>query len=100
MPAVRTAAAENDLRGIAYQIGIESGRPILADKIVDEIVDVFDQLAASSHIAQIGTSAPEIGHGIRLLSSKRWVILFRYVEDGVIVLRIADGSQDYLTWKL
>jgi hypothetical protein len=28
------------------------------------------------------------------------VIIFRYIDEGVLVLRIADGRQDYLSWKL
>jgi plasmid stabilization system protein ParE len=46
------------------------------------------------------TSAPEIGERVRLFSYKRWVILFRYEPHGIDVLRLADGSQDYLSWKL
>jgi hypothetical protein len=51
-------------------------------------------------MAQLGTAAPELGLGVRLFSHQRWVILFRYVDDGLLVLRIADGSEDYLAWKL
>jgi hypothetical protein len=45
-------------------------------------------------------AAPELGEGVRLVSLQRWVILFRYDADGIVVLRIADGSQDYFTWRL
>jgi plasmid stabilization system protein ParE len=100
MPAAyRTETADNDLRNIAYQVGVESGRPLTADRIVDELIDCCDQLAALSPVSQIGTAAPELGRGVRLLSHRRWVIIFRYVEDGVLILRIVDGSQDYLAWK-
>jgi len=98
--AYRTDAAENDLRNIAFQIGIESGRPATADKIVDELIDCCNHLAELSAISRLGTTAAELGRGIRLLSHRRWVIVFRYVADDVVVLRIIDGSQDYLTWKL
>jgi plasmid stabilization system protein ParE len=97
--AYRTKCADNDLRQIAYQIGVESGRPLTADRIIDELIDCCDHLAALSPDSQLGTTAPELGRGVRLFSHRRWVVIFRYVDDGVLVLRIADGSQDYLAWK-
>lgn len=76
-----------------------SGRPLTAEKIVDEIIDCCDHIAELEPQARLGTRAPELGRGIRLLSYRRWVIIFRYVDEGVFILRIADGSQDYLSWK-
>lgn len=98
--AFRTPDADGDIRNIAYQIGVESGRPATADRIVDELIDCCDRLAELSSVSRLGTSLPQLGDGVRAYSHKRWVILFRYVDDGVVVLRIADGSQDYLKWKL
>jgi plasmid stabilization system protein ParE len=98
--AYRTETADNDLRAIAYQIGVENGRPLTAERIVDELIDCCDQLAMLSPHSELGTAAPELGHGVRLFSHQRWVIIFRYVDDGVLVLRIVDGSQDYIAWKI
>jgi plasmid stabilization system protein ParE len=101
MPIVqRTAAADGDLRDIAYQIGVESGRVLTADKIIDELTDCCEQLATLSTTSRLGTAAPELGDGVRLFSRRRWVIIFRYVDSGVLVLRIADGRQDYFSWAL
>ena len=101
MPAAyRTNSADADLRNIAYQIGVASGRPLTAEKIVDELIDRCEDLAETSRKSLVGTAAPELGAGIRLISHRRWVIIFRYVDDGVLILRFADGSQDYLSWKL
>jgi len=97
--AYRTKSADDDVRKIAYQIGVVSGRPLTADRIVDELLDCCDRLAELSGVSQGGTPAPELGHGIRLFSHRRWVIIFRYINEGVLILRIADGSQDYLAWK-
>jgi hypothetical protein len=66
--AYRTEIADNDLRDIAYQIGVESGRPVIADKVVDELIDCCDHLAALSPHSQLGTIAPELGRGVRLFS--------------------------------
>jgi plasmid stabilization system protein ParE len=98
--ALRTVAANNDLREIARYIGEESSRPELADKIIDEIIDACDLLAELSSTSRLGTARPAIGRGVRLFHIKRWVIIFRYFDAGVVILRIADGNQDYLSWKL
>jgi plasmid stabilization system protein ParE len=79
---------------------VESGRPQTAERVVDELIDCCNRLAELHPMAQLGTAAPELGLGVRLFSHQRWVILFRYVDDGLLVLRIADGSEDYLAWKL
>jgi plasmid stabilization system protein ParE len=98
--ARRTAAAERDLQQIAFHIAFQEGRTVTADRIIDELIAQAEKLARLSTTTVMGTAAPEIGDGVRLLSYKRWVIIFRYQPHGVDVLRFADGSQDYLSWKL
>jgi plasmid stabilization system protein ParE len=100
VPATRTAAANDDPRGIALQIGVESGRPVLADKIIDELNDCCDRLVSLAPMARIGTAAPQLGADVRLFSHRRWVVIFRYTNSGALILRIADGSQDYLSWAI
>jgi plasmid stabilization system protein ParE len=98
--AYRTQNADNDLRNIAYQVGVESSRPLTAERIVDELIDCCNQLAELSPIARLGTAASQIGPGVRLFTHRRWVIIFRYVNDDILVLRVADGGQDYLSWRI
>lgn len=98
--ALRTEAAERDFENIAFQIAIEDGRPQIARKILRELANQCDKLAELATMATLGTAAPEIGEGVRLFPFKRWVVTFKYVDENVIILRIADGSQDYLSWKL
>ena len=57
-------------------------------------------LADTGRNSQLGTDSAELGDGVRLFSFKRWVIVFRYTEHGIDVLRFADSSQDYLVWRL
>jgi plasmid stabilization system protein ParE len=98
--ANRTAAAESDLQGILFQIAIEEERPLTAERILRGIAQRCDQLAEFAPNAIQGTAAPQIGRDVRLVPFKRWVILFRYEADSVTILRIADGSEDYLSWKI
>ena len=98
--ARRTETAEGDLRDIAFQIAFTDKRPLTADRIIDELIGQADKLAQLSDTSVMGTACPEIGDGVRAFAHQRWVILFRYQPHGVDVLRFADGSQDYLSWRL
>jgi plasmid stabilization system protein ParE len=98
--AKRTQAAEHDLQEILFYIAIEEERPITAEKVLRDIIERCNQLAERAAVAMEGTSASRIGRGVRLVPFKRWVILFRYDGDDVTILRIADGSEDYLSWKI
>jgi plasmid stabilization system protein ParE len=98
--AQRTELAKEDLLSIGLQIGVESGRARTAEKILDELIKCCDQLAELPADMVLGSAAPELGADIRLFHHRRWVIIFRYVHDGILVLRVADGAQDYLAWKL
>ena len=98
--ARRSAAAERDLQDIAHHIALEDGRPIAADRVIDTLVGQAEEIARLSTSTIMGTAAPEIGDGVRLFCCKRWGILFRYQPHGIDVLRFADGSQDYFSWKL
>lgn len=98
--ARRTEAAEQDFENIGYQIAVRERRPEAARQILSNIKSKCDELAALAHVATIGTAAPEIGAGVRLITCLRWVILFRYEDDGVVILRIVDGSRDYMSWVL
>ncbi|WP_428306945.1 type II toxin-antitoxin system RelE/ParE family toxin [Lacipirellula sp.] len=100
LQARRTFAAERDLEEIVFHIAMEEERPVVAERILRELIQRCDRIAELAPIASEGTAAPRLGGGVRLLSHKRWVIIFRYDAEGVVVLRIADGSQDYLNWKV
>jgi len=100
LKARRTLAAERDLEAIIFHIAMEEERPVVAERVLREIIQQCDRIAELAHVAREGTAASRIGESVRLLSHKRWVIIFRYDADGVVVLRIADGSQDYLSWKV
>ena len=98
--ARRSEAANRDLQDVAFQIAVGARRPLVAEHIVDELVAQAERLAQLSTTSILETAAPEISEGVRLFPYERWGILFRYEPHGIDVLRIVDGSQDYLSWKL
>ncbi len=98
--ARRSEAAERDLQDIAFHMAFRERRPATADRIIDELIAQAEKLAQLSTTTALGTAAPEIGEGVRLFPYKRWVIMCRYEPHGIDVLRFADGSQDYLSWRL
>lgn len=95
-----TEPARNDLRMIAYHIGVTARRPEIADRIVDAVLDKCDQLAEQSETVTVGKPIAQMGVGVRVIRFKRWVIIFRYEDHGIDVLRIADQSQDYMSWQI
>lgn len=98
--ARRTAEAEHDLQEIAFHITYRAKRREVARKIVRQIIGECQKLADLAGVMIVGKLAPEIGQDVRVYGFRRWVIIFRYEEDGINVLRIADQSQDYRSWRL
>lgn len=93
MPRVlRTPAAEEDLCDIAYHIAVEDGRPITAEGNIDELIAKCDTFSQSP---LLGTAAPELGEDYRIFPFKRWIVIYRPIDDGIEVMRIVDGSRDY-----
>lgn len=95
MPRVlRTPAAEADLVDIAYHVAVADGRPLTADRIIDEMLA---RCETYGHNPLLGSAAPELGEDYRIFPVKRWVVIYRPIDDGIEVMRIVDGSRDYPT---
>jgi toxin ParE1/3/4 len=95
MPIVTWSdTAQEDLKQIGLYIGQEQRRPSTAVQVMREIVDHCDYLARTPYT---GTARPDLGADTRVTSCKRWVIIFRPVQEGVDLLRIVDGSRDWPT---
>jgi toxin ParE1/3/4 len=91
-----TLPAREDLKEIGLYIGRKEHRPSIAANILREInakCDGYSQAFASGSV--IGSDASSLGEGCRILSHKRWVIVFETVDNGIEVLRVLDGSRDY-----
>jgi toxin ParE1/3/4 len=85
--------AEHDLEETAFYIAVKDGRSATADRIVREVHELCDLIATQP---EMGESRPQFGTACRVFSFKRrWIILYRPVEDGIEVLRFLDGTRDY-----
>ena len=91
-----TPQAEADLEEIAFHIAFQDKRPVIADRIVDEIRQKADTYAAQP---EMGTAAPELGEDLRTFSHKRWVIIYQPIGDGIRVRAVVDGARDYPNWR-
>lgn len=93
MPRViRTPTAARDLDEIFDYIAIEGGRPATAEKLIRDIGAKCQIYAAQPGM---GTARPDLGEDLRVLSHKRYVIVFRPLADGIEILRVVDGARDY-----
>lgn len=88
--------ARDDVDDIYDYIARRERRPLTADRVVEELYEACDRYAsayaASSHI---GTARPDLGTDFRTFTHKRWVIVFRPLDDGIEVMRVLDGSRDF-----
>ena len=73
-------------------IGRKERRPAVAAKVMREIREKCNHYARHPHA---GTSRTEFGDGCQLGVHSRWVILYRPTSDGIEILRIFDGAEDY-----
>jgi plasmid stabilization system protein ParE len=69
--ARRSEAAERDLQNIAFHIAFTDRRPLVADRIIDDLIAESVKFAHLSTTGILGTAAPEIGEGVRFCSYKR-----------------------------
>ena len=88
--------AEEDVEAIYKWIAHRDGRRQTAKKITAEIRQKCDEYAdAFAAGSVIGSARPDLGEGHRVFTHKRWVVVFRPIEDGIEVLRVLDGSRDF-----
>jgi toxin ParE1/3/4 len=87
----RTLAAEQDLEEIGYYIA-KQRCPATAEKILREIHAKCSLYAGQP---EMGTLRPDLGEHHRVFHHKRWVVIYRPIQDGIEVLRVVDGARDY-----
>jgi plasmid stabilization system protein ParE len=89
---VWTPRARFHLKEIGRYIGRVEQRRSIAAKNLREIRDKCRLYSASP---EAGAPAPYLGEDYRTFTHKRWVIVYRPLEDGILVAAVFDGARDF-----
>lgn len=92
VPIVRSPAAENDLIDIWFAIATDS--PLAADRFLDSIAE---RILQSAVFPESGPRRPDIGAEVRAQTIANYLVLYRFAEDRVEIVRIVHGARDVWT---
>jgi toxin ParE1/3/4 len=71
---------------------IADDNPDAADRFLDRVHERYRLLARNQ---ELGPARPELGRGVRLFPfEKNYLIIYRPIPDGVLVLRFRHGARD------
>lgn len=87
-----TRIAREELDNIAWQIGIHSGRPKVADKLVDDISAKVEQYGRQPEMGSVHPDLPKV---VRVFHHKRYAVIYEPTTDGIAVLRVIDATRDF-----
>ncbi len=85
----RTEQAEQDLEEILDSLDDHS--PAAADRFARTFKEKTESLA---QMPRMGRSREELAPGLRSFNAGKYLILYRPIEDGIQVIRVAHGSRD------
>ena len=91
-----TSEAVADLEKVVDYIAQQANRRSVARDVYDAIrrhCNDYATLIEGGNI--LGTSCPDLGAEVRLITHQRWVILFRPYKNTIEVLAVFDGSREY-----
>ena len=57
--------------------------------------DIVAKCEAYASNPELGTRRDDLLLGVRIMRHKRYVVIYRSKNDGIQVLRVIDGAQDY-----
>jgi len=88
---VWTPDAPQDLDALFDYIGEQNHSPLAAAKLIRSIAERC-QLYADQPL--IGEARPELGEAVRSFTIGAYVVIYRPLQGGIIVLRIIHGARD------
>lgn len=92
---LRSRLAEQDIYN-AWSY-IEKDNPRAAEKLIDQLSGTFEFLARHDGI---GSPRPHIDSTARVFPVGRYLIIFKRLDDGIEVLRVAHSGRDLKKLKL
>lgn len=87
-------SARDDLLAIARYIRLSSGSSEVTRSFVASLRNQCEKIAALP--GTIGRARPELRSDLRSFAFKGYVILFRYLEDGIEIVNIIERQRDIL----
>ncbi len=87
-----TADAEESRVDIWLHVAVDS--PTAADRLMTRIDDKCRLYATHPHM---GALRPDLGPQVRCFSVGNYVVIYRPIEDGIVVLLVIHGSRDIPT---
>jgi toxin ParE1/3/4 len=85
----RTQESDQDLLEIAAYIARDN--PRAADALIDKIDQKLQLLA---QFPGLGPERPEFAEGLRSFPIGNYIIFYRRIEDGIVVVRVLHGARD------
>lgn len=82
-------AAESDLDDIWLTIALNN--PVAADRVIDAI---HDRAKLLSDFPELGPERPDIAPDLRVLVEGSYLILYRFTETSVEIVRVVHGARD------
>ena len=92
MPRIKwTPTAERDLGAIFDYIGREKLSPTAAANVLRQINDKCSSYARQMHM---GSLRPDLGSEVRCFPVAGYVVIYRPLPDGILVLTVVHGARD------
>src|SRR5689334_14073442 len=88
---LRTPDAVTDLDQIWDHIAADN--PLAADRMLDELNNRFSLLASNPDIGELQTKLADGTY--RRFTFRNYVIYYRSLEEGIVLLRILHGARDH-----
>ena len=84
-----TTAAEQ--ARVEIWLHIAQDNPVAADRVLDEI---DEKSLAYSRQPEMGDPRQDLGSDVRCFSVGNYVVIYRPVEDGIVILLVVHGARD------
>ncbi len=91
---VRTQDARNDLKHIGRYIAQQSQSRAVALRFLDKIKAACELYATQP---EMGSNRPDLADNVRSFSVNDYVVIYRPLRDGILVLLVTHGSRDIPT---
>ena len=91
----RNPLAREDLIEIWTYVALD--KPDAADRLLDSLEARFETLARNPNI---GVRRPEIATDVRSFPVGNYLILYRVISDGVVIVRVVHGHRNLARLKL